>query len=224
MNFFTLPGLPSDLLSSQLPGVRAMKSTLYGPGGEVGAEVDRVAGLLVTLPGEHSRIHDGYAYKVNFEIGALAQGASVEYSFRTPAEIQIHLQNIVIAAENADVAVEVRRGTIQNPLTIENPGAGHASIIGPHNLNDVLNYPAQTLILHSPTYVAGATGEVWDRLFLPGAGTNQYRSVGVSSDSPNEEYVMRQETFYVIRVRNVDATNAASGVNVRMFWYGRAPI
>ena len=195
-------------------GIRRLMSTAY----------DRVSGLIVTLPGEHSRIHDGYAFKVNFEIGSLAQGASVSYSFKTPVGVEIHLQNIVLAASNADVAVELYRGTTANPLTIDSPGTDDATILGPHNLNDVLNTASGTVIKRTPTYTAAADGELWDRLVLPGAGSNQYQSTGVKSDSPNEEYLMKQDTYYVIKVVNTDSSNAASGVNVRLFWYGRLPV
>lgn len=77
--------------------------------------VDLVSGLLITLPGEHARIHDGYAFIGKLNIGDLAQGASVTYSFKTPEAIQVHLQNVVLAAANADVAVEVYRGTETSP-------------------------------------------------------------------------------------------------------------
>ena len=187
-------------------------------------EIDQVSSLLVTLPGEHARIHDGYGFIGKLNIGALAMGASVSYSFKTPTDIQVHLQNIVLAAANADVAVEVYRGTTANPLTIDSAGSDDATIIGPHNLNDVLNTPSSVVIKKTPTYTGAESGELWDRLILPGAGTNQYQSVGVRSDSPYEEYLMKEDTYYVIKVVNEDGANAADGVSVRMFWYGRTPI
>ena len=187
-------------------------------------EVDRVSGLLVTLPGEHARIHEGYAFRVNLEVGTLAKDASVAYSFKTPSGVEIHLQNVVLSAANADVAVEVWRGTTANPLTINSPGADDVSISGPYNLNDVLNTPSQVVIKKTPTYTGGEDGELWDKLFLPGAGSNQYQSVGVRADSPYEEYMMKVDTYYVIKVTNTDGANAANGVNVRLFWYGRTPV
>ena len=201
--------------SAQTPGILQTADKLLVE------TLDRITGLMVTLPGEHSRIHDGYAFKSNLEIGTLALGASVSYSFKTPEDVQIHLQNIVLAAANADVTVEVIRGTTANPLVIDSPGSADASILGPHNLNDVLNVSSLTLIKKTPTYTGGAEGETWDKLILPGAGTNQFQSVGVRSDSPYEEYLMKADTYYVIKISNTDTTNAANGVSVRMFWYGR---
>lgn len=40
---------------------------------------DSISGLITTLPGDHARIHDGYAFKAILDIGGLAQGASVVY-------------------------------------------------------------------------------------------------------------------------------------------------
>ena len=52
----------------------------------------------------------------------------------------------------------------------------------------------------------------------------QQQSAGVRSDSPYEEYLMKENTPYVIRIANVDEANPASGVSVRMLWYGRLPV
>lgn len=98
------------------------------------------------------------------------------------------------------------------------------SIIGPHNLNDTSTQASGVEIKKTPTFVGGASGELWDKLVLPGAGTNQYQSVGVRSDSPYEEYLMKEDTSYVVKVVNEDSSNAANGVSVRLFWYGREPL
>ena len=198
----------------------AVKARIYDSEGRA-ATIDLVSGLLITLPGEHARIHDGYAFIGKFDIGDLAQGAEAVYSFKTPEAIQIHLQNIVLAAANADVAVGVYRGTEDSPLEVTVAGSEDSEIIGPHSLNDASEIVSGVVIRKSPTY---SGGELWDRLALPGAGTNQFQSVGVRSDSPYEEYLMKENTYYVIKVVNEDSSNAAIGVSVRLFWYGREPL
>lgn len=191
---------------------------------------DSIARAYVVLPAEHSQIHKGTAFKVTLNIGSMNHSGDndVDYHFKTPPGKEVHLQGITLGAQAADVTVSVRRGTDENPLVIDAAGdASDASITGPNNLNDVLNYSTDAFIGAGSTYVddGGAQdGEAWDKVTLPGGSTNQFQSVGIATDHPCEELLLKADTSYIIRVENTDGSDTAQGVFVRLFWYERDKI
>ena len=183
--------------------------------------IERVTGAPASINTDHKYIHEGIAYKSHLNVGALAAAASESYSLKTPAEKYLHFKNLKLQSVGASVKVELIRGTTANPLTIDSAGDAASELTGPHNVNDISTNTTGVTIKKTPTYTDVKDGETWDYIIAPGSSTNQFQSVADSKLGENFEYVLKPDTYYVITFTNLSAGggDAASDVNLEMFWY-----
>ena len=183
---------------------------------------ERVTGAPKYINTDHALIHAGISYRLIFDIGVLVDGVSVEYSFKAPEDKYVHFKNLSLSSEGATVKAELMRGTTENPLVIDSAGTADNSIIGPNNKNDDSENTSDSIILKTPTYDNNQDGEVWDRILVSGSSTNQFQSVADIQTSEKEEYVFKPDTYYVIRVENIDGADNASDVILSSLFYEEA--
>jgi hypothetical protein len=181
---------------------------------------DRLTGGRKVTDSDHSFIHKGIAYKAFLAIGDLAQGASESFSFYCDdADVYVHFKNLFLKSFGASVKVELIRGTTASPLTIDSAGGTASELIGPNNLNDNSTNTSNIIIKKTPTYTDSEEGEVWIQTSVSADSDNKFGSSGTFQGTPNEEIIMKPETYYVIKVTNVHATADAAEVGISMFWY-----
>ena len=182
--------------------------------------LERVTKMFPVINSDHAFIHEGDAHKARLDVGTLAHGASEEYGFKTPKELYVHFKNLKLTSVGATVAVELKRGTTTNPLTVNSVSSATSELTGPHNVNDYSSKTSGCAIGKTPVYKDGTeNGELWDKIIAPGSGTNQFQSVSQTMMSDNFEYVMKPDTYYVIEFENLSGEDAASDVALELFWY-----
>ena len=189
--------------------------------------LDRFTGAVREINTDHYYIHRGIAYKAYLEIGEVTD--TIEYAFKTGENEYPHFKNLVLQALGGTCKVTIKRGTKANPLVIDNagdvPGEGDpefAELTGPHNQNDATDKTANVTITKSPTYDASGDGdgkgEDWAIVKVLGDDTNQFTSISETQGNPNEELVMKPDTYYVIKVEKI-GIDSPNNVLLTMFWY-----
>lgn len=183
--------------------------------------IEHVTGSPSVIQTDHKYIHVGIAYKAHLNIGALAAAASESYSLKTPAGKYLHFKNMRLQAMGASVKVEIMRGTTASPLVVASAGDAASELTGPNNVNDNSANVTGVVIKKTPTYTDNKAGAVWDYVTVLGDSTNQFTSVMDAKQGENFEWVMKPDTYYVIKFTNLSAGggDAASGVELEMFWY-----
>ena len=181
------------------------------------AMVERVTKAQKIINTDHAFIHEGIAFKAHLDIGTLAPLASESYSFKTPVGKYLHFKNARLVGIGATVRLDIIRGTVASPLTIDSPGAAATELIGPSNVNDVSTVASGVLVKKTPTYTGGASGAVWDYVLVPGDSTNQMASVAESKTGDNFELVMKPDTYYVFKFTNINAADTATFVDFDAF-------
>jgi hypothetical protein len=185
---------------------------------ELGHEGNFTKGLRV-INTDHAYIHAGIGFKGHLDLGNIAAAQSESYSFKTPAGKYIHLKNLVLAASAASVKLELFRGTVAAPLTINSPGGAATEWTGPHNANDNSATTSGVTVAKTPTYTAAQTGALWDFIIVSGAATNQFQSISEVRMSDNFELVLKPNTYYVLKFTNLSGADAAVDVNLGLFFY-----
>ena len=189
----------------------------------LGNYIERLTGGGRVIDTDHGYIHQGIGYKAYLEVGDMSDVTNVIYTLKTPPDLYIHFKNMQLIALGGSVKVSIRRGTTDNPIsftgTEESPNDGSAptELTGPSNLNDNSAKTTGTVIKKTPTFDDNEDGEDWAIIQVVGDATNQYTSVSSTQDNPNEELVMKPDTYYVIKVEK--ESDAPDNVLLTMFWY-----
>lgn len=179
--------------------------------------LERVTGMLPAINSDHAYIHYGIGYKAHIEVASLA--GTNEYSFKTPSDRYVHFKNVCLTGLGGSAKFSLKRGTEANLLTIDSAGTTPVSgLTGPHNMNDSKGPEARTEIKAAPTYTGSEEGEVWDIVSIVGDATNQYTSVSETQRSDTEEFVMKPDTYYVLRLEKV-GTDTPTQVILSLFFY-----
>ena len=182
---------------------------------------DRVTGYIPEINSDHVAIHKGEGYRAHLELGVFGEVTSKEYSFKTPENKYAHFKNFKLSALGGTVKLTVRRGTEDNELRIDSAGTAVTELLGPHNLNDNSSNTTGVEIKEAPTYDDTGTGdgegEDWDIIKVLGDGTNQFTSVAETQGGPNEEIVLKPDTYYILELEEVSGD--ATEVLLTMFWY-----
>ena len=178
---------------------------------------DRLTGGKKVINTDHYYIHRGRAFKSHIFLASVGD-TPINYSFKTPEDLYLHFKNLKIQALGGTCRVSVRRGTASNPLSLSSAGSVDSSIRDPVNLNDNSIRVSGVTILRNPVISGGQDGEEWFFGLVLGDSTNQFTSVDSTQISDNEEYVMKNDTSYLIRFEKIGG-DSPSQVNMTMFWY-----
>lgn len=187
----------------------------------LGKYIEKLTGAGRVIDSDHAYIHKGIGFKAYFDLGEVT--GDVEYALKFGEQSYAHLKNISLQAIGGTCKVTIRRGTDDNPLVIDSAGSAEVTeLLGPHNLNDASGRATDLTITKTPTYDApgddDGKGEDWAAIQVLGDGTNQFTSVADTQQNPNEELVLKPDTYYVIKVEKVGEPNP-DNVLMTAFWY-----
>jgi len=178
--------------------------------------MEQLTGGFPNINTDHKLIHDGYGMCASLYYASLAAEASEIYRFKGPNTLYAHIKSIKVNAQGAPLKVELIRGTTANPLTITTAGTEVSGSI--QNLNDNSDVVAESKLYNGSVAYTG--GEVWCSLVVNGSTTRQSVSGGNFSQSENQEYVTKDgETDYILKITNLDGSDAATHIGIAMFFY-----
>lgn len=169
---------------------------------------EMVTSALVTTESDHTAIHKGYGYRGAFGVDNLLSGEEMAISLTTPPNTYVHFKNIVLNVLGSSATVEL----LDNVTITEDVGV----LLALTNQNR--NYPDNTLVemRYTPVYTGGSV--ILDDVVLVDS-TNQSVGSGQSSMSLYEEIVLKPDTTYILRLRNIDPSIELQSAKVRFFFY-----
>jgi hypothetical protein len=167
---------------------------------------EHVTGAFKQIDTDHALIHEGQVYSAFYK-ATITTGATLSFSFKTPADKYVHYRQAFIVPSGDAVTTEIYEGATINV-------AGTA--LGAQNRNRTSTSIATAELKHGTTFTANGTLLPGFSGWLPGTtGTGQTRSgtpfTGV------DEIVLKRDTVY-----RFVCTNGSSASNVIGFgfrWY-----
>jgi len=173
-------------------------------------KIERVTGGIPVIDTNHAQIHEGNAYSLG-SVFTIAAGASLDVTVQVPAGAYVHYQatdlstdggNTVTATFYEGATVTAATGTAITPVNRRRLGTPESSVL---------------TIKQAPTVTA--TGTQLDQWYFPKTADAQAK--GFNGKSDTNEWVLKPETTYLLRISNTGATTAAV-VSLRPFWYEEA--
>lgn len=183
------------------------------------ATIDPITGAVMSVPSDHNYIYKGGGFKFYIELEEVG-ATPILYSFKTPANLFVHLKNLRLESRRGSLRFTISRPTLIDPLEIDNPGSAALEVVGPSNLSAVWDAekPSGSTILKSPTFVSGQEGSTWVMLKNIGAGSNNVKTFDRSAMTNNEVLVTNKDTYYILKFERIEAVNPEL-VTLEMFWY-----
>jgi hypothetical protein len=169
---------------------------------------DKFAYFLGVSDNDHKYIHEGKAFSIRGNTGALTAGSGVYYlTFTTPvlgAGRYIHLRPVALFATANIMLTEIHEGSTVGT-------AGAAAI--PQNLNRNSGRKAMTTVtVGSGTVVDGA--QIVQYISGAGGGGN---ATGGGTGTVAER-VLKPGTVYTVKISNIGASTASTGY-FELFFY-----
>lgn len=168
-------------------------------------EHERVTHGKKVITTDHGNIHAGIAfgYATKFTVAA---GASAYLEVLTPATGYVHWKPTAIQTDGPKILVQL----------IEAPTTTPGTVVASSNRRRVGTPPVSTVIVRTnPTGVSGGT--VIDQDYVGGGTGAGLSSVTGGIASNDNEWVLAQNTLYVIKVTN--GGSASTDVGVKIFYY-----
>lgn len=155
---------------------------------------------------EHTRIHAGRVFAIDFLVSSLADNASATVAVTTGSDQYPHVA--FLASLNGNYEALIYEG---------------ASITGgtPVTAYNHKRYSTNTFLstcLHSPT--VNATGTLINQMFIAGGERNQ--ATGGSSGAFGDEWILNQNLTYLFRITN--KSGQASECSINLLAYNSAAI
>jgi len=163
---------------------------------------DRFTGAELWMDTDHGKIHDGEGYSSTAIYAAVANAATVNFCFKTPAASTgkyVHWKFVEVLAAANKVRVDVYEAPTNAPAN----GSDVASINRNRN-------SAKTSLMQA---VKGAMD-----VNLAGAVTisSEVHTAGVPRSKP-AEFVLKPDTWYIYTMTN--STGGATDISLFAFWY-----
>lgn len=161
---------------------------------------------ITVMDHEHRVIHDGMTYHATDRIASLANGATLDWLISVPAGTYPHMTQFSFQLEKGDVDILTYEGVTTSadgtPITTFNRNR--------NSLNE-----AETLMFGGPTVTDLGT-EIHDR-FVPPTGSGVGSSAGTLAPNFGEEWILKPDTKYLIRLTN----NSGSAIRLagEVLWY-----
>lgn len=188
-------------LSSPLPtlgmGINYLQT------GYVAPFVDPLHNCVVVLDEEHSKIHQGKLFTLAKRVNIANVGGVATFLGIVPAAVYPHFRNITVSSDGGPFDVDFYEGTTVS--------ANGAAIAAYNNNRNATTVPG-LLVYDTPTITAD--GILLEPILIP--GTKQSGSLG--SDSSNE-WILKENTKYLIRITNNTTGAGTSRFTINMFWY-----
>jgi hypothetical protein len=172
--------------------------------------VERVTGGVMVIDSNHAQIHAGNAFSLG-EVFTIAAGATVDVTVQVPAGAYVHYQATDLSTDGGNTVTAI----LYEGATVT---AATGTAITPVNRRR-LDTPDTSLLAIKQGATVTATGSRIDQWYFPKAAD---KGVMVSiSKSDTNEWVLKQDTTYLLRISNTGATTSAV-VSMRPFWYEEA--
>ena len=189
----------ASLVSSELVGTPVvLHDDLNNP-----AYVDPFSGALGVIEQEHLQIHKGNLYTLGVRTTLANGGGAAVFLGIVPAGVFPHFRNITVTSTGGPLDVDLYEApTVAangTPLTALNNNRNSANTHG-------------MLLYGNPTITDD--GLLLEPVLIPGG--KQTGSLG--TDASNE-WVLKQDTEYFIRVTNNTAGGGTSEFTINTFWY-----
>ena len=173
--YYTMPGLPSDLMSRVEPGRREIKAAIHVASGSPVAD------------DPHTRIHQGAMFTASYRTADLDNAANLDLILTTPADDWPHLIAKPAIGGGADFSF------------YEAPAFTGGTAVAAHNNNRNSARTYGGAIVHTPT-VTEPGSPLLLGVYLPGGtGGQATGSAGVGFEA---EWVLKASTSYLIRLTN----------------------
>ncbi len=189
---------------------------------------DKLSGAMVTITNEHSKIHDGKAFKTQYEAATAGAGEETAIGFLTPP-LPTLIHFIMDAWANDESILELREDPAivlgsGSPLLILNRFRGSANqsaILSNAPVGGVANNMTTYTVAEANTAgLAGGTILHHERLAI--GGTGPFASVMNVLSRGQREIVLLPETEYVAIITAVAAGGATN--NIILNWYESADV
>lgn len=163
------------------------------------ALIDPQTGYSITMASEEHDIHEGNAWEVSIESLALVSGGVLEIQLST-GDNEVHMKNIHFWSDAAIARMEL--------LSNVDLTTGEDALV-PVNRNQDPDHvkvkPSDLLLFSDPESISGGL-LMETALFGGGAGVGQSAAAG--SGDTGDEFILAKDTDNIIRLTNVEATNA----------------
>lgn len=164
--------------------------------------IEAFTGALSVIDNDHRYIHEGKAFSVRGNTGALTAGSGVYYiTFRTPIATSgkyMHLRPVLISSTANLLLLEIHEGSVVGSL---------GSAVIPSNLNRNSDNPAKSLVYAgSGTVTDGTQIAQWCVGSGGGAGSNAGGGSGAAM-----ERVARPDTVYTVKISAIGSVTATTG-------------
>ena len=169
----------------------------------VPAYVDQYSGAVGSIDQEHLKIHEGKGFTVSKRFTIANVGGIHEFLAVVPALVFPHFRSFTVTSDGGPNDVDFYEGATYS-------AAGTA--VTPFNNNRNSLTIAKLLVYDAPTLTAD--GALLEPILIP--GTKQAGSFG--SEASNE-WILKQDETYMIRLTNNTAGAGTSNFTINMFFY-----
>jgi len=166
--------------------------------------VERVTDSLKSITTDHGYIHEGLLFEAGHKF-TMAAGTVAYLRLKTSATKYTHYRNEKISTSGDKLTVEL----FEAPTIT---AAGTAIV--PVNHNRLCGIASHTTVTHTPT-VTGVGTPLYASYLGGGTGQGQARSGDVITEQ--NEWVLKRDTEYLIRLTN--GSSAENIVQINPIWY-----
>jgi hypothetical protein len=172
------------------------------PGDEEARKFDQFAHAVTTIEELHRLTHDGMVYHTSAKVLSLADAGVYDILIAVPAGTFPHFQRLQLTVGRGDVDIDMYEGTTTS---------ADGTVVGSFNVNRNSTNTASTVTSHTPTITGDGT-QIHTQWLAPTAtGVGGSVPAGIVGETNGEEWVLKPNTKYLIRVTN----NSGATINFR---------
>lgn len=172
-------------------------------GNSINDRIDQSSGFEVNIEAGHHAIHRGWGFSLSHVFASVANGATVNYAFKTPTAASgyyVHTQSIILSATNNNVLYNL----YENPTNIPTDGS------------DITTYNRNSNSLNASRLQALKSGMTID---TTGSTLLDSRYISSAGSTNTIETIFKPDTWYIRTFTN--STGGASNISIFTFWYER---
>jgi hypothetical protein len=167
--------------------------------------IERVTGGVKQIDTDHKYIHEGAFFSASIKF-TLTPGSIKYIGLETPPDLYIHYRNERVVSSGDKVTIEL----IEAPAFTRS-----ASLIIGYNHKRIGTPPAATVVLcDTPTAISGGT--TINQSFI-GGGTGQGQARSGEDVTAANEYILKRNAKYLIKITNGSSANNI--IQVNPLWY-----
>ena len=176
------------------------------PWDEEQRKFDRLSHAVTVISSDHRQVHDGMVFHANNRFTNLANGATRDILFSVPADSFPHVRAALYSIEAGPVDILAYEDTTTS-------ADGTAVTLFNRNRNS--SKTPDVTITAGPTVTDVGT-LIHDR-YVPSAGGQGQNHVGVITPSFGEEWILKPNTKYLLRL--INNSGAAIDGTIEIIWY-----